>query len=229
MSDDRHSDADAPSLIADEDERAEREAANAVAQFDRMLDLIDGVERDGRVFKLRPSIIQELHRLALDGLSAYAGNWRPADVRIGMSSHTPPGAHLVAGLMEEMCDWINDRWSEASPLTLCSYAMWRLNWVHPFDDGNGRTSRAVAYLVLCAAVGHRFPGRVTIPELIARHKTPYYDALEQIDESAKKGEPDLAPMKTLLEGYLAKQLAGVFEAASQQPSASPSDETRILH
>ena len=113
--------------------------------------------------------------------------------------------------MEEMCDWVNDRRAAASPLTLCSYVMWRLNWIHPFDDGNGRTSRAVAYLVLCAAAGHRFPGRVTIPELIAMDKGPYYSALERIDASAKGGEADLAPMKELLEGYLAKQLADAFE------------------
>ena len=228
MSDDRHSDADAPSLIVDEQQRAEREAINAIAQFDRVLDLVDEVERDHRPFRLRLSVIQELHRLALNGLSAYAGNWRPADVRIGKSSHTPPSAHLVAGLMEEMCDWVNDRWSIASPITLCAYVMWRLNWVHPFDDGNGRTSRAVAYLVLCAAVGHRFPGRLTIPELIARKKPPYYEALEQVDRSAKHGEPDLTPMKALLESYLARQLADAFDAASRQPTA-PSENGRILH
>lgn len=217
MSDDRHSEADEPSLISDEGERAEREALNAVAQFDRVLDLVDEIERGGRPFRLRVSMIQELHRLALDGLSAYAGNWRPGSVRIGKSRHQPPEAHLVAGLMEEMCDWINDHRDEASPITLCAYAMWRLNWVHPFDDGNGRTSRAVAYFVLCAAAGHRFPGRVTIPELIAFNKAPYYNALEQIDESAKIGEPDLSAMKDLLEGYLAKQLTQAFDTANNEP------------
>lgn len=223
MNDERHSDADAPSLIQDELARAEREAGNAVAQFDRVLDLIDDVVRGGRPFRLRVSIVQDLHRIALEGLSAYAGNWRPGDVRIGGSRHQPPKAHLVAGLMEDLCDWINDRFGKASPITLCAYAMWRLNWIHPFDDGNGRTSRAVAYFVLCAAVGYRLPGRVTIPELIAANKAPYYRALEQIDDHAiRDPEPDLGPMKELLEGYLAKQLADAFEAAN---AASPGSES----
>lgn len=229
VSDERHSDADAPSLIADEEERAKKEASNAIDQFDRVLDYIDDVERGGRQFRLRVSVIQELHRMALDGLSAYAGNWRPGAVRIGLSDHAPPGAYQVAGLMEEMCDWVMDRWQSASPITLCAYVMWRLNWIHPFDDGNGRTSRAVAYLVLCAAAGHRFPGRVTIPELIAADKRPYYETLEAIDASAKEGEPDLAPMKALLEGYLAKQLADAFETASREPAGEPSAEWRKLH
>lgn len=158
MTEERHSDADAPSLIQDDTERAQREALNAVAQFDRVLDHIDLVEREGRPFRLRILTIQELHRIALEGLSAYAGNWRPGNVRIGQSEHEPPAAHLVAGLMEELCDWVTDRIGIESPITLCAYVMWRLNWIHPFDDGNGRTSRAVAYLVLCAAAGHRFPG-----------------------------------------------------------------------
>lgn len=217
MDDERHSEADQPSLITSEGERAEREALNAVAQFDRVLDLVDTVERDRRPFRLRVSMVQDLHRLALDGLSAYAGNWRPGGVRISKSAHEPPAPHLVGGLIEEMCDWINDRWVDASPITLCAYAMWRLNWIHPFDDGNGRTSRAVAYLVLCAAVGHRFPGRITIPELIALDKRPYYSALEEIDVSAKDGEPDLTPMIALLEGYLARQLTDAYDRASAEP------------
>lgn len=227
MNDQRHSEAEEPSLVLDEETRAIREAENAIRQFDRVLDIIDTVERDGRPFKLRISIIQDLHRLALEGLSRYAGNWRPGSVRIGKSEHQPPEHHLVAGLMEEMCDWANDRWEEASPITLCAYVMWRLNWIHPFDDGNGRTSRAVAYLTLCAAVGHRFPGRLTIPEIIAANKSPYYDALEALDRSLQSGEVDLQPMKDLLESCLAKQLADAFDAASK--GAQTGDRSKILH
>jgi|GEM_PF-1653184 len=104
MSDeDRHSIAAQPSFISDPIEEAKRESENAVAQFDRVLDLIDEVVRDGRSFRLRPSIILDLHRIALDGLSSYAGNFRPADVSIGQSRHTPPGAR-------------RERW----PITFCA-------------------------------------------------------------------------------------------------------------
>lgn len=230
MTDERHSEADVPSLVADETARAEREASNAIVQFDHVLDMIDNVVRGGQPFRLRVSLIQDLHRLALDGLSAYAGNWRPGDVRIGHSRHEPPKAHLVAGLMEEMCDWINDRFHTASPITLCAYTMWRLNWIHPFDDGNGRTSRAVAYFVLGASVGYRLPGRVTIPELIAANKAPYYRALELIDDSARReDEPALTPMKELIEGYLAKQLAEAFEAANSAVADNDTAQDRKFH
>ena len=217
----RHSLAEEPPLIQDEQLRAEREAENAVRQFDAVLELIDEVERDGRKFRLRVSTIQELHRFALDGLSRYAGNWRPDKVSIHLSAHEPPERALVPGLVEEMCDWINNNWDSKSGIDLCGYVMWRLNWIHPFDDGNGRTTRAVAYLVLCAKARARLPGRMTIPEIIAQNKAPYYDALEKIDESAKADEPDLTPMIELLTECLAKQLAEAWEAAT---SSGPDDE-----
>lgn len=218
---------DAP-LVTDPDKVAEIEAENAINQFDAVLDLIDEVERDGRSFRLRVSTIQALHRLAMDRLSRYAGNWRPGGVTIGHSKHVPPDAHLVAGLMEEMCDWINDNWNNKTALELSAYVMWRLNWVHPFDDGNGRTSRAVSYLVLCSKVGSRLPGRTTIPELIAANKAPYYDALEAIDQSFEANDLDLTPINDLLETCLAEQLSQAFAAATGSNN-SDGDGNRRFH
>ncbi|HET9282483.1 MAG TPA: Fic family protein [Candidatus Angelobacter sp.] len=51
-----------------------------------------------------------------------------------------------------------------SAIHLAAYVIWRLNWIHPFADGNGRTSRALSYLVLCTRLGERLPGTVTIPD-----------------------------------------------------------------
>lgn len=194
MSDDqRHSVAEEAALIIYPDEVAQHEAANALRQFDRTLDMIDDVIRGGRPFRLRPSMITELHRLALDGLSAYAGNYRPAGIAIEQSGHTPPQGHLVSELVEQLCDEINGMFGERSALYLCSYVMWRLNWIHPFTDGNGRTSRALAYFVLCAKLGYRLPGQPTLPEQIAAAKPPYYKALEAADQEALAGEVMLRP------------------------------------
>ncbi|RYG94212.1 MAG: cell filamentation protein Fic, partial [Alphaproteobacteria bacterium] len=200
MSDgDRHSIAEQPTLISDPTEEARRESENAIAQFDRVLDLIDDVVRSTRSFRLRTSMILDLHRIALDGLSSHAGNFRPANVSIGQSKHTPPPAHLVPSLIEEMCDFVMDNFVDGKALHLCAYVMWRLNWIHPFTDGNGRTSRALAYFVLCAKVGYRLPGHETVPEQIASDKAPYYEALEQADQHWSKGKLDLSELEGLLD------------------------------
>ena len=81
-------------------------------------------------------------------------------------------------------------------------------------DGNGRTARAIAYLVLCIRLGYRLPGTKTIPDHIADNKKPYYQALEQVDNSYKNGQLKLDPMEKLLGDLLAKQLVAVYDAAS---------------
>ena len=228
MSDEqRHSVAEHPSLIEDPTEEAEREAANAVEQFDRVLDMIDDVVRGGRPFRLRPSMILDLHRVALDGLDRYAGNFRPSDVRIGQSKHVPPEAHLVPGLVEELCDYVNEQFDKQTALHLCAFVMWCLNWIHPFTDGNGRTSRAVAYYVLCAKAGDRLPGRETVPEQIAADRKPYYDALEAVDQTCEGAKFDLTAVEELLDRCLARQLLSAYEGALDPRSGG--ERTRKLH
>ena len=216
----RHSKAEVASLVSDEDERAKLEARNALQQFDLVAKLIgDALATPERPFRLRPSMIQSLHREALNGLSQFAGNWRPAGVEIGQSKHTPPGAHRVAALIEDMCDYVNDNWKEKSPIHLAAYVIWRLNWIHPFDDGNGRTSRAVSYLVLCVSSGMALPGRNTIPEQISTNKDPYYHALELADEADRATKVDVSALEDLMRGYLAAQLVSIFNSAQASKAA----------
>ncbi len=220
----RHSEAASASLITDPIEEARRESENAVAQFDRVLDLIDDVVRGDRPFRLRPSMMLDLHRIAMEGLSLYAGTYRPGDVKISESKHVTPSASMVASLIEEMCDYVMENFSEASALHLCAYVMWRLNWIHPFPDGNGRTSRALSYFVLCAKLGYRLPGHETIPEQIAADKTPYYDALEAADEAASEGRVDLSSLEEMLNRQLASQLLSAYKDAKDAKVSVPSEK-----
>ena len=216
MSDDegrvRHSKAEAPTVVLSEQERAEREAANALVQAARLIEMIEywATERD-RPFKLRPSTVLELNRLAIDGLDAFAGNWRPGSVVISGSKHQPPAAHLVPELVEEMCDYVNDNWQSKLATHLAAYVMWRMNWIHAFTDGNGRTARAISYLVLSVRLKMKIPGQPTIPELVVANREAYYAALEKADSGEADG---LAEMEQLLENLLAKQLLTVVSEAS---------------
>jgi Fic family protein len=227
LSDDRHSKAEDAALLSDPDEIARRESENAVAQFDRVHDLVEDVVRAGRPFRLRTSMILDLHRAALDGLSPYAGNFRPGAVEIGKSKHGPPAAHLVPGLVEEMCDYVMDNFADQTALHLCAYVMWRLNWIHPFTDGNGRTSRALAYYVLCAKVGYLLPGHETVPEQIAADKTPYYEALEAADEALENDNLDLSALENMLDSQIAVQLLSAYEDAKNSDAGAAKE--RKLH
>jgi len=213
----RHSEAEQAALIKDPEEKARREASNALIQADRVRDyVLQSIDRDGH-FKLRPSTLLDLNRCAIEGLDAYSGNWRPGGVTINKSKHEPPDGYLVPELVEDLCDYVNEGWSEKSAVHLAAVVMWRLNWIHPFTDGNGRTSRAAAYLVLCARERFWMPGGYTIPEQIVKNRQPYYDALEDGDANFEKlgqlNENVVPEMENLLASMLAKQLANHHKQA----------------
>lgn len=100
--------------------------------------------------------------------------------------------------------------------------MWRLNWIHPFTDGNGRTSRAVSYLVLSVRAGLLLRDNETIPEQIVANCVPYYDALEAADcayaEAGMLKDDTVSHMEELMRAMLARQLKSAFDLASGSQS-----------
>ncbi len=206
-----------PEVIKDPIKRAEAEAANGLRQFDAgknaAQEALDRISNSDFRFRLRPSLILGLNREALAGISQFAGNYRPSDVSIHKSKHTPPGAHLVPTLVEDMCDYVNDHWSSETPIHLAAYLMWRLNWIHPFADGNGRTSRITSYVALMIRTGFILPGSPTIPDQIVSNRSSYFRALDEADAACKEGRIDVSVMEELLAGMLARQLAGFYRSA----------------
>ena len=211
----RHTDATRVDLIADPKLKAEAEARNVLLQYDLAKEMVESGLGEGAIpFRLRPSHIMQLHKRALVGIELFAGTFRNDSVKIGLSKHTPPDYYLVSELVGELCDYVAEN-SEKSPLHLSAYAMWRLNWVHPFADGNGRTSRIISYMVLCNAQGYWLPGKQTIPDMISENRAPYYDALEKADEALRdNGEVDLVVLETHLGDLLSMQLVGILNDAT---------------
>ncbi len=195
------------------EEKAALEARNGLLQFDQVLELVD---QSKSAFKLRPSMIQRLQRRAIQDIYTCAGNYRLGPVVIQGTTHEPPPPETVSELVEEMCDYVNDQWNNKSPLHLAAYVMWRVNWIHPFTGGNGRTSRAASYLVLCACLGYRLPGTASITDQIVSNRQPYYGALDAADDAWARGVVDVSVMESLLEKMLATQLVSVLDEASSE-------------
>jgi hypothetical protein len=133
----------------------------------------------------------------------------PGRWRLGRASTSLPPAHLVPSLVEELCDYVNDNWDHCTALHLAAFVMWRLNWVHPFADGNGRTSRTVSYVVLSIRAGYVPSGTPSIPD---QNRIPNFEALEAADEAWKCGALDISKMESLLGTLLARQLTAYFES-----------------
>lgn len=214
MSDDRHSRADPVELISDPTKKAEREAENGVRQFNAAVDAIRAAipNADG-AFRLRQALILKLHKKALDGIHPLAGTYRNSRVYIGKSTHVPPDAIEVPDHVAEMCDYVNSNWNIRSPIHLAAYLLWRINWIHPFADGNGRTARVISYVILSIKLHSLLPGSKTIPDQIASDKSPYYAALEEADRAWRLERIDLSRLESMLTAMLAEQLLRATQEA----------------
>jgi Fic family protein len=218
----RHSVAEQIELIADPDEKARREAENGIRQFNLAIEIIRAHVKDKeRPFRLRSGIILRLHMAALEGIHPLAGTYRNSSVSIGGSEHTPVEAFMVAEEVEHLCEYVNGNWDK-SAVHLAAYVLWRLNWIHAFADGNGRTARTVSYIILSIKLDSILPGAPTIPDHIAEDKDPYYRALEAADASLKKSNtPDVSELENLLEALLARQLISAANEASLGDTTRP--------
>lgn len=207
-------------------QKAQQEAINTLLQYDRMKGLITDWLSADKPFRLRPHIILELNGIAVNRIENEAGRWRDKEMEITESRHVPPAWPEVPRHIDELCEYINDRWESQSALHLSAYVMWRLNWIHPFIDGNGRTTRAISYYVLCCKLGFHVPGVTTIPELIAQDKGAYYKALEAGDDACDSGRTDVSRMEVLLKDLVAKQVIAHAESATVRRSKPPTELPR---
>jgi hypothetical protein len=101
------------------------------------------------------------------------------------------------------------------PIAAAAYVAWRLPWIHPYRDGNGRTSRAAAYAILLAGLPElRAARRPTVPERIERTHAEYIGLLNPAHDEAWRCEAgyretvDLGPLERYLWRLVEDQLAG---------------------
>lgn len=93
--------------------------------------------------------VLSIHNLILRGIDqGNAGKYRTVQVMIKGSAHMPPAPFLVPKQMEEYFTWYQEHKSKLHPVILAAEMHERLVTIHPFIDGNGRTSRLIMNLIL---------------------------------------------------------------------------------
>lgn len=199
-------------LLCPSEQKAPLEARNGVEQLDYITSLIErGAE------ELRESQVLELQEIAIRDIYPCGGKYRDANkkVIIQNSDHELPEAAFVPALVRDAVDWINASRGQRSALERAAYALWRFNWIHPFSGGNGRTSRAVAYLIVCMDAKMMLPGVPSMPTLIYDNRDEYIKVLRAADASAKvtvDGDPDFSAMSEFLQQMLTRQLAHAIDS-----------------
>lgn len=181
------------------------EVANGNRQYDFLKSTVHASIAIKRPF-LSGQIVKALNYHAIVCLHTHAGEYRPCQVKVG--DHTPPPHHSVDALMEDFINMVNRSWEQSDPVAIAAFVLWRLNFIHPFVNGNGRTARAACYFVLCLKVGGWLPGSVILPELIRQERPKYVEALRAADETFNKGQLDITKLHELLSELLKKQVGG---------------------
>lgn len=189
--------------------------SNGNRQYDFLRSVVGASLAVQRPF-LSSNVLKALNFHAIGCLHTNAGEYRPCPVSVG--THEPPPHYRVQALMDDFVNQVNRQWEASDPVLLAAFVLWRLNWIHPFINGNGRTARAACYFVLCLKAGKWLPGAIILPELIVRERPRYVDALQQVDNGLATGVVNLTPLHALLSELIEEQLNG-NEAQQQAADA----------
>lgn len=173
---------------------------NLIRQYDLLTNCVEIALSHHAPTALDRYTLWSLNHVAVANISQFGGRFREEPIYVG--NHNPPHFNNVSDLMDRFISFIQENWFVATPTQLAAYALWRMNWIHPFIEGNGRTARAVCYYLLCTRAGGLLPGKKTVPERIREDRAPYYAALRAADEAWHQGNLNLLEM----EGYLARLL-----------------------
>lgn len=162
-------------------------------------------------------LVREIHKRLVEGVrggAAAHGEYRKIQNYVvnsvtGATVYTPPPAHDVPIMMAELVDWLN-REQEVHPVLVSGVAQFQFVHIHPFLDGNGRTSRLLSTLSLYRA-GYDFKRLFTISEYYDRDRAAFYKAIQSVRES---GMEMTGWLEYFVEG-LTTQLAEVRERGEQ--------------
>lgn len=158
--------------------------------------------------------LKELHRTATIFLLNQPGEYRDCPVHIRDGAGTivfqPPPHVQVVEHMKDFFIELATIWQKGDALDAAAFALWRINWVHPFKNGNGRTARSFAYCCLCARLSVVLPGSPTVIDQIMTTRVDYEAAIRVGDAAAANGNGrDLSAMRSYLDRLLQIQMASV--------------------
>jgi len=188
---------------------ADPDDVRELLNYRRAFDLVSGYLRSG--LPITEGLIREIHKKLVEGVrggAAGPGEYRKVQNYVvnsatGKAIYTPPPPHDVPILMAEMVGWLK-RAGDIHPVLVSGIAQFQLVHIHPFLDGNGRTSRLLSTLCLYRA-GYDFKRLFAISEYYDRNRPAFYRAIQSVRER----DMDLTGWLEYFVGGLATQMREV--------------------
>ena len=182
----------------------ELETSNGQRHYDFLQSVVEASLAVDKPF-LSQTVLKAINFHAIACLHPSAGVYRPCRIRVGEKRDFPE-PWQIPDLMDDFINEVNRRLEVSEPFWLAAYVLWRLNRIHPFINGNGRTARAACLFVLCMKAGGWLPFSPILPELIRAQRDEYVRILEKIDDSERNNSLDINPLIDFLSKLTKKQI-----------------------
>lgn len=141
---------------------------------------VEGIVKNGE--PLSEWQIKNIHRLILKGINdEYAGVYRDQQVFISGAKHVPPAPLLINEQMDKLINWYEQETDDLHPITRGAMLHVIFVGIHPFIDGNGRTSRLLLNLEL---MKEGFPPIIIKVE----NRLQYYETLDKAHTEKDYGD-----------------------------------------
>lgn len=176
-----------------------------IINYRNVLKFIDGISaqiRESQSYTFTEETLLEIHKITTDRILPpdSSGKFRLSQVVIrnaatGQISYTPPPAAEVPYLVEDLVNWINsEETRDLHPVIKAGIIHYEISSIHPFLDGNGRSGRAVATLLMFLD-GYDIRKFFSLEEYFDENPMDYYLTLQAVSNQLvlDTHERDLTP------------------------------------
>ena len=209
---------ESPAQAAEAGVVARERDVQEVINYRKVLEFIEGFKGDnGDKGGYSKELLLDIHRLAVEKLVAegQAGAFRQVQVVLrnsvtGEVGFMPPVAVEVSGLVDEFLSWLNSEKGKGEhPVLRAGVAHYVLAAVHPFVEGNGRTARAFATMILYRE-GYDIRKFFALEEYFDRNAEEYFGSLMEVsNQSPELAQRDLTSWITVFTRALATELTRI--------------------
>lgn len=171
-----------------EQENNQDESNDEIVNLDKAIEFIE--ENTDEQTPLNRLYISQIHKILTHNLtqpphgegSRYPGELRNHSVSIKSSGHTPPAPLVLNDYFLKFVDFINAQHKEQYQLLMVAIAHHRFEYIHPFDNGNGRMGRLLNYAFLIKLGFQVKHGRIINPSSVFyTDRDKYYNMLSKAD------------------------------------------------
>ena len=141
-----------------------RDTEREVLNYNKAIILLDEKIKAKEIVKLSNDFICKIQSIVVDGLviESYKGKYRVEPVFVNdpikrETVYLPPDAKDVLTLMSDLVEFVNTKKAEIDPLIIAGLFHKQAVIIHPFIDGNGRTTRLITKTLLAKLGINTFP------------------------------------------------------------------------